>query len=375
MDKNSGGRIKLLVFLRYMGCQGGVQRVADSYYSRFDKKRFDIEYLVLTHEDLPYEQKLMDQGTKIYTLKGIEERNIFTFFRSCQTFFSKNKDYDIIHCHQTNFDFIPLFWARFYGIPIRIIHSHNTGYNINLPQFLCEKYLTRLWASHFMAASRDSGYFLFGKRIMESGKCEIMTNAIEIPVYAFDPKVRKRMRKELSIPDDTVVFCQIARLSPEKRQEITLAAFQEIHERYPDSRLYFVGSGGEYEALVRKQAEELSVGESVIFLGARQDVPGLLQAFDIFVMPSLFEGMIVALIEALAAGMPCLISDKIGCALPDEHGVVRVERDAPIDAWVDGMEACMGMRRKDNTKALCDAGFSIDEQAERLQKRYEEMCQ
>ena len=196
----------------------------------------------------------------------------------------------------------------------------------------------------------------------------ILNNAIDCASYTYAPKHRQNARSIFSISDSTFVIGHVGRFSPPKNHTLLIDIFASIHKQRPDSALLLVGDG-ELRAQIESRVRDLGLQEHVIFTGVRSDVADLMQAMDIFVFPSLYEGLPVTMVEAQAAGLPCFISDKVprDCVLTDL--VTQIPLDASPDQWSESI-LCCAQTRNNTYNQLCAAGFDIKRNAHWLENYY-----
>lgn len=364
-------KIRVLVLLRYLAAQGGLQKVVNSYYERFDLSKFDIDFLVLDHEDPIFEQSVMEAGHNIFHVKGIRERDILLLAREAKKFFEAHHDYDILHCHQTNFDFIFLYYAKRLRIPVRVLHSHSTRADISPLQLWLERFGGKRFATHRMGCSIDAGEFLFGDKV-ESNAFFLVNNAFEIERFGFNGDDRIAARNKYGIPEDTVVVGQVGRLSSEKRHDVALRALQQLKAGGLDFRFVIVGDG-DLRSEIERTIVDLGLSDRVVMTGAVDAVAPILSALDVYLMPSRFEGVPVALLEALANGCPAVISDVINSVIEDE-GLIRVPVDADSEEWAEGVQKAIGVGRRDRKSQLEAAGYGIVSQVKALSDIYCELA-
>lgn len=264
-----------------------------------------------------------------------------------------------------------LMVAKLAGIPKRIIHSHNSS---------CEAAKTELgrqrWyserisrvATDYIACSDLAASWLFPKEVVEGRSYMLLKNGIELAPYLLDESKRAAKRRELGIGDAVALGC-IGRLVEQKNVGFAVDVLGKLVERVPDSRLYLVGDGEERGAL-EARVEERGLRDNVFFLGMRHDVPELMQALDALLMPSLFEGLPVVLVEAQAASLPCVVSDAVPPEAELGGRIDFMSLDDSVDAWVNRVIEVVAAPRADTSASVRRSGYAIEESAKELATLY-----
>lgn len=223
-------------------------------------------------------------------------------------FFREHTEYFIIHGHINSSAAIYLSSAKKHG-RVAVVHSHATKSGKWTPRalaFYFFSYPIRYIADYFFACSKQAGADRFGKRVTGTEWFRVLNNGINTSKYVFSGEVRRKMREKYSIHDNDVVVGHVGRFVPQKNHEFLLKVFAEVSKMEPNAKLWMIGEG-ELEKHIRRLADRLGIGEDVRFIGVTDRVHEYLQAMDVFVFPSVCEGLGIALIEAEAAGLPCVV--------------------------------------------------------------------
>lgn len=296
------------------------------------------------------------------------------YYREINDFFREHgHEYDIIWDNECMFnDMTPLKKAAEVGIPVRIAHCHNPqnmdksvighvqGFLHRVNQHSLSRYANVLWA-----CSMESAKWACPAMDLP---CEVIPNAIDAQMFRFSEQVRREVREQYGL-EDCLVVGHVGRLQYQKNQTFLLDAFRHLHEREEKARLVLVGDGPDLTELEAK-AVTLGIEREVLFLGNRDDVNRLLQAFDLFVMPSHFEGFGMAALEAQAAGLPCLLSASV----PRETKLTRNVEFIPAEdpaIWAEHMLNMLERHeiRRDEAQTIADAGYDIGTAAQRLEDK------
>lgn len=234
-----------------------------------------------------------------------------------------------------------------------VVHSHNSDTDKHRLHRLCRPWL-RLMASGKVACSDEAAVFMFAKG---SRSALIIPNAIDAAKYSFSPETRALKRAELGL-EDRLVICHVGRLSHQKNPWGLLDIFAAIRGKCPSAILLSVGSGElreEFEARIK----EKNLSDAVRCLGVRPDVPGILQAADVFLFPSFYEGLSIALLEAQAAGLPCVASDTVSRQTIVTDLVQCLPLSAAPEIWAERVLELAGDTRRNTFEDMVNAGFDI----------------
>ena len=301
---------KILVF-GMTEIAGGMESFIMNYYRNIDKTLFHFDFLCNTYNSIAYEEELLNYGSKIFKFTA-RNNNYLKYEKELNSFFKKYaKEYDCIWvnvCSLANIDYLKL--AKKYGIKKRIIHSHNSqnmdsfmrGILHRINRFFVEKY-----ATDFFACSKEAAVWFYKKTLID--KVKIIKNAIEPNKYIFNNKNRKEIRKAFNLENNFVIG-NVGRLHFQKNQKFIIDIFKEFLKKYNNAKLVLIGEG-EDETRLKQKAALLGIEDKCLFVGAQNNVEQWLSALDIFLFPSLFEGVGIALLEAQANGIPILASSNI----------------------------------------------------------------
>lgn len=356
--------IRILQVVTYMG-RGGLETMLMNYYRRMNRQRVQFDFLVHRSFRGDYDDEIESLGGRIYRLPRLVPWS-GSYRRALDTFFRAHPEYRIVHVHQDCLSAVILKAAMTRGVSVRIAHSHTSsqdkGWKYPIKLFY-RRQIPR-YATALMACGRAAGDWMF-----RGAPYEILQNAIDVERYAFRPETRQRLRRELGLPQDCLVAGHVGQFRPVKNHGFLLDAFAELKKRRPDARLLVVGDG-ERRPATEEKAAAMGIQDSVIFTGLRQDVPELMQAMDCFVFPSHYEGLSMSLLEAQAAGLPCLISQ----AIPEECDVTPLVKRLPLEAgaaaWGRAALDWAATPRMDTGEALTGRGFDIAANARWLENYY-----
>lgn len=350
---------------------GGIQAFLMNVYRNIDKDQFQFDFLI---DDKPkgfFEDEILSLGGKIYRVTP-RKKSIYKNKKDLNEFFKKHKEYECIHFHCSNLSYIePLIAAKKNNVPVRIMHSHST----NLPNNIVHKVLhkmhkqkLKLIVTDFLACSDLAGKWLY-EGVIKPEEIILIKNGIKTDDYIYNQELHNIYRKKLNI-ESNVVFGNVGRFCEAKNHMFLLETFNRIKDRIPEAVLLLVGDG-ELNEQVSKKINELKLQDKVQMLGARSDVPDILQALDCIVMPSKWEGFPVALLEEQAAGLPCFVSDTVTTQAKINSNVYYLPLKDGADKWADFIcNHYNQQNRITNADVIKNKGFDISNTVERLEEIY-----
>ena len=345
--------------------RGGLETMLMNYYRHIDRSKVQFDFLVHRDFEADYDKEIIALGGKIYHISRLipwskEYKN------RLKEFFKSHPEYKIVHVHQDCLSSVALCCAKECGIPVRIAHSHNSNQDKNWKYIFKLFYMKKIptYATDFFACGKMAGEWMFN-----GNNFHIMNNAIDAKAYSFNSLSRDSIRKEFHISNDSFVVGHVGRFMSQKNHAFIIDIFNQFHKKHPDSYLMLVGEG-ELKSSIQDKVKSLGLEDYVIFTGIRSDVNELLQAMDVFLFPSLYEGLPVSIIEAQAAGLPCLISDKVPIECKKTDLVYQLNLDDSVNAWSDKVFELSHITRRDTYEEIKESGFDIVENAKWLENFY-----
>lgn len=357
--------IRVLQVVTHMN-RGGLETMLMNYYRHIDRSLVQFDFLVHRQERADYDDEIESMGGKIYRLPRLVPWSE-SYKKALDSFFASHPTYQIVHVHQDCLSSVILKAAKKRGIPVRIAHSHSSSQDKDLkyPIKLFYKQFIPKYATDLFACGQNAGTFMFGRKPFR-----ILNNAIDTAAYCHNPEISRCIRQELGIEENAFVVGHVGRFSPPKNHSFLLDIFSDIVKQEPTARMLLVGDGTLRPAIEQKAAS-LGLTDKIICTGVRSDVPHLLQAMDVFVFPSLYEGFGIVVVEAQTAGLPCLISNEVpdDCILTDL--VCRRDLADSAQAWAHSVLAINKKHRRFNTSEIVTkAGYDIAYNARRLEEFY-----
>lgn len=302
---------------------GGVEAVIMNYYRHIDHNCVQFDFITTTQNGR-FEDEIRQLGGNIFRVPR-KSKHPFQYIKRLSNIIKENK-YDIVHSNTNSASaFLDLYAAKKGGCKVRIAHSHNTSCLVKWQHYLLKPLLPTV-VTNRLACSDEAAKWLFGN----NKNYRIVNNGVDFDKFGFDNEKRNAVRESLKWQDDFVIG-NVASFQDRKNQRFLIELMPELLKKIHNAKLVLVGKGDTQNDLI-KLSKEIGVEESVEFLGTRDDVDKLLQGFDVFCFPSLFEGLAVAYVEAIASGLPVIISDGVPY-VNIGNAVTRLELDK--DKWVE----------------------------------------
>ena len=349
---------------------GGVESVVMNYYRYIDRTKIQFDFICDDDStNIPYEE-IEKLGGKVILIPPYQK--VFKYHNKLKKIL-KEGHYKIVHSHINTLSVFSLFAAKCAGVPVRIAHSHSTTNKKEKKKNLLKQLLrpfSELFATDYMCCSELAGRWLFGDKEYDKGNVYLLNNAIDLDKFKYNETLRKKKRKELGIKDDTLVIGHIGRFVAQKNHDYLIDIFNEIHKKNNNSVLLLAGQGPLMEE-IKNKAKELNLDDSVKLLGQRNDANELYQAFDVFLLPSLYEGLPVVGVEAQAAGLLCYLSDD----MTKETKVLDITKFMSLnntpEEWADNiLDDVKKYKRIDTSKEMTAKNFNIKEEAKKLEEYY-----
>lgn len=361
--------VRILQVVTHME-RGGLESMIMNYYRHIDREKVQFDFLVHRQEQAAFDDEIESLGGRIYRLPRLVPWSK-NYLAALNRFFDEHQEFNVVHVHQDCLSSVILKAAMQHNVPVRVAHSHSANQDKNL------KYPIKLWykrgipkyATNLFACGKGAGSWMFG-----GASYQIINNAIDVSAYTYDPTKRQEMRRQLGLENEFTIG-HVGRFNQPKNHSFLLDIFAALLKKESNAVLLLAG-GGEDMPKIQAKAEALDIAEHVRFLGIRSDVAGLMQAMDVFVFPSLYEGLPVTMVEAQAAGLPCIISDKVPPECIITEGLVDImPLSAGAETWSDKLLEKRDTPRTDRRSEIAAHGFDITTEAVKLQKFYLEAAE
>ena len=350
---------------------GGVEAVLMNYYTHIDRSKIQFDFICDSDStDIPYE-KIESLGGRVILIPPYQK--IFKYQKELKKVL-KEGNYKIVHSHINALSVFPLFSAKRAGVPVRIAHSHSTSNKKEWKKTIIKNILrpfSRLFATDYMACTKHAGDWLFGSK----ANVYILNNAIDFNRFKYDENIRENKRKELNIPKDLKVIGHVGRFVGQKNHDFLIDVFNEIHKQDKDTMLLLIGQGPLIEK-IQEKVKELGIENSVIFLGQRSDISELYQALDLFLFPSIYEGLGMVLVEAQCSGLKCISSTEVPLVAKVASNLIDFI-DLKLGAQEWACKAVDSLKKETdriiNKKDFEEKGYDIDLESKKLVERYKSL--
>lgn len=308
---------------------GGLEAFIMNLYRDIDKSKIQFDFLVHYNERKFFDDEIEMLGGKIYRFSLRDDNRLIKYIHDLNQFYKNHSEYNIIHCHMSSIGFINFLIAKRNGIKVRIAHSHNTNTEKTIKGFIKSLLIKPLKyiSTHNFACSSEAGEYLYRKK-----KYEVIPNSIDLEKFKFNENVRKIYREKLNI-NEKLVIGHIGRFEKQKNHKYILDVFKAVHDIKENAFLLLAGSGSLLEKMV-DYSKQLGIYDNILFLGVIDNAHEFYQALDVFILPSLFEGLPVVGVEAQVSGVRCLFADNISkeILISDYSQFLPIDREN-IDDW------------------------------------------
>lgn len=358
----------------------GIESFIMNVYRNIDRSKIQFDFLVMRNKKEFYDDEISILGGAKYTIDVPIENTLLRIQRESFLLykFLKEHKYNIVHIHSTTPLRAPyLLAAKIAGVKVRIYHSHSAEVlgksKLKLAIYRFYKRRISRWATDFFACSLVAAEWMFEKVINESKTTKIIYNGIDIDKFKFNQHQRDEFRKKFKL-EDKFVLVHTGRFLEQKNQTFVLDVFNELIHKRPNSVLIFIGKGPLIEK-IKEKVSLLQLTDNVLFLGVRNDVPEILNASDLFIMPSLYEGLPVAAVEAQCSGLPCIFSTNITSEVDLTGNNHFLSLEDSVQEWSDIISyKIVNICRDDIFLKIITSGYSVAKNVKLLQDFYEEIC-
>lgn len=360
-----GEPIRVLNLFTIMN-RGGAETMVMNYYRNIDRTKIQFDFLLHRSEKGAYDDEIRKLGGRIYYAMPIYPQNFHAYKKFIKGFFNEHKEYNIIHSHMSELGYFAFKEATKHKVETIICHAHNAAIGFDLKMIVRNYFKWRMkpYITHQFACGVNAGKWLFG-----NDNSTIMKNAIDTSKFIFDTETRNKFRKEYNLQNKFVVG-NVARFNEQKNHVFLIDIFAEIHKKNENTVLMLVGDG-ELRKEIEDKVEKLGLTNNVIFTGVKSNINELLMAMDVFLFPSLFEGLGIVLIEAQATGMKCFTSKDV---VPIEAKLTDLVEYIPLkksdEYWAEKVLVNINSERKNMQSQIEKAGYDIKTTAKWLENFY-----
>lgn len=347
---------------------GGTQALLMNIYRNIDRSKVQFDFLVEYPNKEFYDDEIISMGGRIFYTNFRNDYNIISFKKQLKKILEENPCYKIMHVHVSTIGHICFKMAKKYHLNVRIAHAHNNS-SVHDSKYILRSLLRRTFsikATERFACSESAGRFFFKDK-----KFNILKNAIDTDKFEYNEEARIKIRSQLNISNN-IVIGNIGRLHEQKNQSFLLDIFKILKEKNKDMKLLIVGSGP-LEKKLKEKAKNLGLENDVLFLENRSDVNEIYQAMDLFIFPSLFEGLGIVAVEAQVSALPVLCSDQTSNEIEITPYIKKMSIYESANAWADKAIELLNNNinnRKSMKEEIIKAGFDIKNVALEMQNYY-----
>ena len=354
-------------------CGGGVEAVIMNYYRHIDRQTIQFDFVIDGYEKTALDAEIKSLGGKVYHIEPYK-KNILLYMSQIYRIVRDNH-YDIVHSNMNTLSVFSLFPAWLAGAHQRILHNHSTAVRSEGMRSVMKMILrpsAPFFANRYAACSRLAGDWMYGKKMMASGKVTVINNAVDLGEYSFSQELREKYRQELDIPVDAFVIGHVGRFMYQKNHAFLIDVFREVVHQNSNAILMLIGDGELRHKIERKVAAYHLI-DKVRFLGLRKDAKKLYNCMDVFVLPSWYEGLPVVSVEAQANGLNCFFSNNVTreSGLTKSVKFLSLELGAAI--WAKQILSILPYRNNLARVEMSATGFDIDRAAQNLCSWYMSM--
>lgn len=349
--------------------RGGSETAIMNVYRHIDRSKCQFDFVVHGDQRYEYEDEVRALGGRIYRFPRFQLQGLVSYIRSWRELFRQHPEYRVIHGHFFTISAVYLGVAREFGLSC-IAHSHIADVNgVRAFAIRLMTFPVRRIADHHFACSRRAGAWLYGKGILKKQSFHFVPNAIDPAAFAFNLEARIKKRRELGL-EGRFALGHVGRFETQKNHAFLLQVFNKLRAINDRAVLVLVGDG-QLQKEISDSARSLGIANSVLFTGSRADVQEILQAIDVFVLPSYYEGLPLTLVEAQGAGLPCVVSENVTREVDITDLIERVSLRDPADTWARRIDRySRGFQRRNRGAEIAKSGFDAKSSAHWLSEFY-----
>lgn len=360
--------------------RAGIETMLMNYYRYMDKSKVQFDFLCNKKKPGAYDDEIKSMGGRIYHTPGLNPVKYPEYLKFMGKLFHEHPEYKIVEAHNGALGVYALHAAKVSKIPVRIFHAHGASITKDwkLPiKLVCKAMLPANMNEHY-SCGVEAARCYFGDKVVSENDYVLIPNAIKISNFVFNDLTREKIRRENRLEDKHVIG-HVGRFMAQKNHMFLLDVFAEVYKLDEKAQLVLLGDGELMEA-VKQKAEKLNLEKNITFVGNVGNANEWYQAFDCFVLPSIWEGLPVVGVEAQAADLPCVFSANVTREIGFSERAEFVGLDEPLNKWARTIgKALLQTDRVDRTDLITKKHYNIEVEAERLQERYlqlyKERCQ
>jgi len=351
--------------------RGGAETMIMNVYRMIDRSEIQFDFTNHKKCKAAYDDEITSLGGRILYLPKFKGYNYLQYVCAYRKLFSEHPEYQIVHVHNYNIAGIVNKVAREMGVKVRITHSHSTRLNLSWLKRVGFRFFRKSMlknSTHLFSCGINAGKFMFGHHSFT-----IVPNAIDTSKFHYDKVTRLKLRTMLGLSTSTTIYGHVGSFRTPKNHSFLIDIFAEIHKHAENTILVLIGNGNLLQA-AKEKVKNLGLEKYVLFLGLQSNVHEWLSAFDVFIMPSLWEGFPVSVVEAQCAGLPCIISDVIDRNVDLTNHVTFLPLKSSLSKWADTCQTLPPTNREYMGKLVDASVYNIHTTTANLTKTYKELA-
>lgn len=363
--------IRILHSVSYMS-RGGIETMLMNYYRHIDRSKVQFDFLCNSYNKGAYDDEIRDLGGRIFRTPGFNPARYFKYRQYMEKLFAEHPEYKIVEAHNGALGVYALNAAKKAGIPTRIYHAHGCGMIVDLKfpvKYVCKHLLKYNMNEHFVCSLKTGEYYM-GKQVMQENRFHFIPNAIDVKKFIFNAEIRNKLRESYNLQDRTVIG-HIGRFSPPKNHFFLIKVFAEALKLNSKLHLVLVGEG-ERENEIKRQIESWHISDHVTLTGSVSNANEWYQAFDLFLMPSLWEGLPVVGVEAQCADLPCVFSTEVTREISLNPNTSFISLKESPHYWAKSINEILNKKREriNQYDLITEKRYNIEVEAQKLQELY-----
>lgn len=369
--------MKILCVMDNLSAVSGVSTIVMGIYRNISPQTMHMDFLICNKQRDSYESEILaNEGKVYYTGNFLSPKHILSAIKNSKKFFAEHgKEYDIVHLHSPTIGMFTLKYAKKYGVPVRIVHSHSSMSSVNKIKAVINRFLmdrSKKYANEFFTCSPEASRFLYGDRFCAEHNVEMVYNAVDCSKFTYDKEVAKATRHRLGVEGNTV-FLHVSNYSPIKNHVFLLDVIEQFSREGKKVKFVFVGNGPTRQSF-EDELTNRGIKDLCVFVDKTSDVAQYLYAADAILLPSLKEGLPLTLVEGQAAGLPFFSSDTV-----TREVLVADGEFIPLDSnkWYDSLSALVPLtpdERASASEKFKESKFNIEIEAARVADLYEKLA-
>ncbi|GHU81173.1 putative glycosyltransferase EpsF [Clostridia bacterium] len=357
---------------------GGAETRMMDVFRNIDREKFSFDFLTMSLEEQYYESEIKELGGKIIKIAPPREKGAFGNLKDIINVLKTNGSYDAVHAHTSHHCGVVMLAAKICGVSVRISHARTTGskrrsFASKISLALGRRFIS-MFATHRLAISSEAGAYLFGENSINKGNVLVMPNAVESEkLLLVDFELVEKLKMQYLKAGAYPVLGHIGRFEEMKNHTFILEIFDQFVKTNPNAFLILIGTG-RLQPQIEQLAIEKNLMKNILFAGLRRDISNWLPIFNVFIMPSIFEGLGGAAIEAQIAGIPCVLSSAMPKEVDMQMGLVKF---LPLlddkETWCKAVTeqlSCNIPTIQQRRQITNELGYSIDNAVKTLSEIY-----